>query len=85
LSEGWIFKYFNQGLAADKLNLVSLSVQNSLSSGLSSWIVPPTPKVHSWDGSLPEEMPMAQLQFWNRDWKAIEDQEKGQKGNQSLH
>lgn len=34
------FKYFNQILAADELNLVS----NDPPSSLSSWVVPPTPE-----------------------------------------
>lgn len=40
-----VFKYFNQSLAADELNLVSLPLPNDPPFRLSSWVVPPTCKV----------------------------------------
>lgn len=57
-----VFKYFNQSLAADELNLVSLPLPNDPPFRLSSWVVPPTCKVMG-EVTLPGEMLMAQVQF----------------------
>lgn len=40
-----VFKYFSQSLAAHELNLVLLPVPNDPPFRLSSWVMPPTPKV----------------------------------------
>lgn len=66
-----VFKYFNQSLAADELNLVLLPFPNDPPFRLSSWVMPPTPKVMGVVTHLPGGMLVALVQSGKRDWQLI--------------
>lgn len=64
-----IFKYFSQSLATDELNLVLLPIPNNPPIRLSSWVMPPTPKV---TGEVTHQgKGYGTTPVWNRDWQLI--------------
>lgn len=65
-----VFKYFSQSLAADELNLVLLPIPNDPPFRLSSWVMPPTPKVTG-EVTHHQGKGYGTTPFWNRDWQLI--------------